>query len=143
MAALGFEPSNSGCGLPRWRWLSRIHLPMWGHHKHRFDPSVRKMPWRRKWQPNPVFPWTMENPMDNGESHGQKSLAGCTVHGAAKSQIQLNTYAPPTEVMSLTPRLNHLFIHLEYNLGTNCDRLKRVPRYVHILILRTCEHHLI
>ena len=88
-------------------------------------------------------------PMDNGESnghgesHGQKSLAGRTVHGVAKSQIQLNIHTPPTEVMSLTPRLNHLFIHLEYNLGTNCDRLKIVPRYVHIPILRTCEHHLI
>ena len=30
-------------GLPR--WLSG----------HRFDPWVRKIPWRRKWQPTPVF----------------------------------------------------------------------------------------
>ena len=33
------------------------------HKRHRFDPWVRKMPWRRKWQPTPVFlpeesPWT-------------------------------------------------------------------------------------
>ena len=34
--------------------------------KHRFDPLVRKIPWRRKWQPTPVFflaweiPWTEE-----------------------------------------------------------------------------------
>ena len=34
----------------------------------RFDPWVRKIPWRRKWQPTPVF-WP-------GESHGQRSLAG-------------------------------------------------------------------
>ena len=31
--------------------------------RHRFDPCVRKMPWRRKWQPTPEFlpeesPWT-------------------------------------------------------------------------------------
>ena len=33
-----------------------------------FDPWVRKIPWRRKWQPIPVsLP---------GESHGQRSLAG-------------------------------------------------------------------
>ena len=33
-----------------------------------FDPWVRKMPCRRKWQPTPVsLP---------GESHGQRSLAG-------------------------------------------------------------------
>ena len=31
-----------------------------------FDPCVRKIPWRRKWQPTPVFL--------PGESHGQRSL---------------------------------------------------------------------
>ena len=33
-----------------------------------FDPWVRKISWRRKWQPTPVFL--------PGESHGQRSLAG-------------------------------------------------------------------
>ena len=33
-----------------------------------FDPWVRKIPWRRKWQPTPVFL--------PGKSHGQRSLAG-------------------------------------------------------------------
>ena len=33
-----------------------------------FNPWVRKIPWRRKWQPTPVcLP---------GESHGQRSVAG-------------------------------------------------------------------
>ena len=32
-----------------------------------FNPWVRKIPWRRKWQPTPVFL--------PGESHGQRSLA--------------------------------------------------------------------
>ena len=34
----------------------------------RFDPWVRKISWRREWQPTLVFL--------AGESHGQKSLAG-------------------------------------------------------------------
>ena len=34
----------------------------------RFDPWVGKIPWRRAWQPTPVFL--------PGESHGQKSLKG-------------------------------------------------------------------
>ena len=34
----------------------------------RFDPRVRKIPWRRKWQPTPVFL--------PRESHGQKNLGG-------------------------------------------------------------------
>ena len=33
-----------------------------------FDPWVRKIPWRREWQPTPVFL--------SGEFHGQRSLAG-------------------------------------------------------------------
>ena len=38
-----------------------------------FDPWVRKFPWRRKWQPTPVFL--------PGESHGQRSLVGCSPWG--------------------------------------------------------------
>ena len=36
--------------------------------RHRFDPWIGKIPWRRKWQPTPVFL--------PGESHGQRSLVG-------------------------------------------------------------------
>jgi len=33
-----------------------------------FDPWVGELPWRREWQPTPVF--------SPGESHGQRSLVG-------------------------------------------------------------------
>ena len=36
--------------------------------RHRFDPWVGKIPWRRAWKPTPVFM--------PGKSHGQRSLAG-------------------------------------------------------------------
>jgi len=36
--------------------------------RHGFDPWVRKIPWRRKWQPTSVFL--------PGKSHGQRSLVG-------------------------------------------------------------------
>ena len=39
-----------------------------GYKRCRFDPWVEKIPWRRAWQPTPVFL--------PGESHGQKSLVG-------------------------------------------------------------------
>ena len=38
-----------------------------------FDPWVGNIPWRRKWQPTPVF--------SPGESHGRRSLAGCSPRG--------------------------------------------------------------
>ena len=34
------------------------------HKRCRFDPWVRKIPWRRKWQPTPLF--LPKNPMDRG-----------------------------------------------------------------------------
>ena len=43
------------------------------HKRCGFDPWVRKIPWRRAWQPTPVFL--------PGESHGQRSLAGYSPQG--------------------------------------------------------------
>ena len=46
--------------------------------RHRFDPWVGKIPWRRAWQPTPVFL--------PGESHGQRSLAGYSPQGCRVGQ---------------------------------------------------------
>ena len=35
------------------------------HKRHGFYPWVGKIPWRRAWQPNPVYS-CLENPMDRG-----------------------------------------------------------------------------
>ena len=43
-----------------------------------FDSWVRKIPWRRIWQPTLLFL--------PGKSHGQKGLGGCSLHSVAKSQ---------------------------------------------------------
>ena len=57
------------------RWASQVVLVVKNppgnagrHQRRRFDPWVRKLPWRRAQQPTPVFL--------PGESHGQKSLVG-------------------------------------------------------------------
>ena len=47
--------------------------------RHRFNPWGGKSPWRRKWQPTPVFL--------PGESHGQRSLVGCRQQGCKESEI--------------------------------------------------------
>ena len=59
-----------------------VGLPWWLHGKEStcqcrsrgFDPWVGKIPWRRKWQPTPVFL----------PRKSQRSLAGYTVHGVEK-----------------------------------------------------------
>ena len=42
-----------------------------------FDPWVGKIPWRRKWQPTPIFL--------PGESHGRRSLVGYSPWGGKES----------------------------------------------------------
>ena len=48
---------------------SKESAHQWRRHKrHWFDPWVGKIPWKRAWQPTPVFL--------PGESHGQRSPVG-------------------------------------------------------------------
>ena len=60
-------------------WLSglRIHMQCRRHRRRSFHPSVRKIPWRRKWQPPPVFL--------PGKSHGQRRLASYRPWGHKES----------------------------------------------------------
>ena len=54
-----------------WRWdLTQITTP---ERRHRFNPWVRKIPWRREWLSTPVFL--------PGEFHGQRSMAGYSSWG--------------------------------------------------------------
>ena len=57
-------------GLSWWLRQQRIHLQC---RRPGFDPWIEKIPWRRAWQPTPVF--LPENPS------GQRSLAGCSSWG--------------------------------------------------------------
>ena len=51
---------------------------------HWFDPWVRKIPWRKEWQPTPVsLP---------GESQGRGSLVGCCLWGRTESDTTEATY---------------------------------------------------
>ena len=68
---VGGEPE-----LGRWRYLARFWRFSGGSvirvclqcRRPRFNPWIGKIPWRRPWQPTPVFL--------PGESHEQRSLAG-------------------------------------------------------------------
>ena len=47
-----------------------------------FNPWVKKIPWRRKWQPTPVFL--------PGEFHGQRSLGGLQSMRSQRSRTRLS-----------------------------------------------------
>ena len=82
-----------------WTRLSNYHfhfqsilgLPWWLSSKEftcqcrtqGFNPWVGKIPWRRKWQPTPVF--------FSGKSHGQRSLASYSSRGCKRIRHDLVT----------------------------------------------------
>ena len=64
-------------GLPGWLNGERIHLQCRRHMSCGFCSWVRKIPWRRKWQPIPVsLP---------EKSNGQRSLVGYSPKGHKES----------------------------------------------------------
>ena len=62
---------------------------------NKFDPWFEKIPWRRKWQPTPVFL--------PGKFHGQGSLAGYSPSGCKKLDMteQLSMHIPWYEPISV------------------------------------------
>ena len=54
--------------------------------RHRFDPCITKIPWRREWQPTPLFL--------PGESHGQQSQTGYSPQGCKRVGCDLPTKQP-------------------------------------------------
>ena len=72
-------------------WLGSKESPR-QCRRHGFDPWIRKIPCRRKWEPTPVFL--------PGKSHGQGSLAGYSPGGHKESGT--------TETLKDKPLLRHL-----------------------------------
>ena len=66
---LGFPDGSAGKG----------HLQCRRHRRCEFDPWVRKIPWRRKWPPTPVFL--------PEKSQGQRRLAGYSPKGCKQSDM--------------------------------------------------------
>ena len=62
-----------------------------------FDPWVRKIPWRRDGMPTPVFL--------PGESHGPRSLAGCSPWGHRESDRTERVSTAHTSVRTSSPAL--------------------------------------
>ena len=79
---------TSFLGLSRWHSGKESACQCRSRRVHGLDPWIGKIPWRRKWQPTPVFL--------PGESHGQRSLAGYSPWGCKESDMskRLSTHAP-------------------------------------------------
>ena len=96
----GHSEAHLLLGMPLGRGYAFLWLPSWlsseetscqcrRGRRHRFDSWVRKIPWRRNWEPTPVFL--------PGKCHGQRSQAVCSPWGCKQSD--------PTEQLSKRPCL--------------------------------------
>ena len=65
------------------------------HRRCGFDPWVGKIPWRRKWQPTPVF-------FLPGKSRGQRRLMG---YSPRVQTEQLNTHTLPLCFPAFSPQV--------------------------------------
>ena len=70
---LGSPKLEEYCFYPWWLRQLRICLPCG------YDALVGKIPWKREWQPTPVFLF--------GKSHGQRNLAGYSPWGHKESDM--------------------------------------------------------
>ena len=85
----------------------------------RFNSWIRKIPWRREWQPTPVFL--------PGKSHGQRSRAGCRPWGHKESDS--------TEWWTLSS-LYPLFLHPSLFSGmTQSPRAITEPSWWAIIVI--------
>ena len=92
-----------------------------------FDPWVGKIPWRRAWQPTPVFL--------PEESHGQRSLEGCSAWACAQSdtpeallhaQLAGRTSAP---LLCFTCLSSPLYWPLDYQVEATAAEDKAEPQW--------------
>ena len=99
-------------------WLS-VKEPTCQCRRCRFHPWVGKIPWRRKWQPTPVFL--------PGKSHGQSSLVGYSPWEGHKrvGHDLVTEQQPPLPEHLLYIRL---CVHVHYSiLQCSCELSLRIP----------------
>ena len=77
--------------------------PACQRRRHGFNPGVEKIPWRRAWQPTPVFL--------RGESHGHRSLAGY-IHWVAQSRTQLKQLSIHTVYSGYWSLVRHMVLKI-------------------------------
>ena len=105
--------------------------------RHRFNPWVRKIPWRRKWQPSPVF--------SPGKFHGQRSLVISSPY-CKESDTTEHTWAGQTWPVNQNLHLNKVSRRLlcTLNFEKRCpkgpNQLLRTPKlWEHVFLPKVKE----
>ena len=97
--------------------------------RHGFDPWVRKIPWRRKWQLTPVFL--------PRKSHEQRSLAGYSPWGSKRVGRDLATKQPPFGKNGCRIHMIFLYYFLQLDINLQCSQNKKF-NWIHHLTIFKC-----
>ena len=87
----------------------------------RFNPLVGKIPWRRKWQPTPVFL--------PGQFHGQRSLVGYSPWGSKESDMTEKLTPFPSLLLFIFP----IFLRKVLCEEVNCHEISPPPDKIVVL----------
>ena len=90
---LGFPKGHQR--LPKWSSGKEPACQRRRHKRCRFNLWVGKIPWRRKWQPTPVFL--------TGKFHGQKSLVGYGPWGSKELDTTERACTHTRDIKSMSP----------------------------------------
>ena len=86
--------------LPKWFSGNESASEWRSHRRHWLNPGVRRVLWRRKWQPTSVFL--------PGKSHRQRSLACYNSWGCRVEQLTLCKWLFATDSLQLTQLSMHV-----------------------------------
>ena len=122
----------SKIGLPWWLSCKELTCLEGRHGRHKFNPWVRKIPWRRKWQPIPLFL--------PGKSHGWRRLVGYSPWGHKESDMTeqfhllllmsqfTKLFTNTNYVMVLVITTNHLML-VSHRLSSSCKVTATKPEH--------------
>ena len=111
----------SQLGLPRGLKGKEFTCQCRRCRRHGFNPWIRKIPWRRKWQPTPV--------LLPGKFHGQKSLVGYKSMGLQRVRDDLAHKYLTTKILQKYLGVMKLF----YNLLVVVITLTHIKKYFILL----------
>ena len=120
------------------------------HKRLRFDPSVRKVPWRRAWQPTLVFLLR--------ESHGHRSLMGYSQLGCKELDtisdlahthyccgmfrlLHCTPLTPPLPQVSIAMWYGSFLCFFQYNRHTRQCSVGNLCRG--FLVMQRAVHHIV
>ena len=119
-------------------WASQVVLVVKNSPANAGDGGVVDLiPWRRAWQPTPVF--LLE------ESHGQRSLAGYSLWGAAKSQTWLKRLSTHTHIYCCHTFYSNKLVHQSQKVQIWSKALYIPPNvpFVHQPQIKSCQNRIL